>query len=289
MSKDNHKSDICILNCGDKDINLSHKIVMAILNITPDSFFDGGVNNTETAWLQKVECSIRDGAGIIDIGAISTRPGAAEVSQDQELERLIPAIKSIVKHFPEIVISVDTYRSAVAQAVIDEGAGMINDISGGTFDPEILSIVANARLPYIVMHIKGTPGNMQSNSEYNDVTVEVTDFLKQQTEKALQAGIQQVIWDPGFGFGKTVEHNYQLMKDLNLFKASGHPLLVGISRKSMINAILSTKPTEALNGTTVLNTFALLNGANIIRVHDVKEAVQAVKLVEMLTTRSTIE
>ena len=283
MSKDNQKSDFSILKCGDKDINLSHKIVMAILNITPDSFFDGGVNNTETAWLQKVEQSIRDGAGIIDIGAISTRPGAAEVSQNQELERLIPAIKSIVKHFPEIVISVDTYRSAVAQAVINEGAGMINDISGGTFDPEILSVVANASLPYIVMHIKGTPGNMQSNPKYKDITVEVTDFLKQQTEKALQAGIQQVIWDPGFGFGKTIEHNYRLMKDLKLFKVYGHPLLVGISRKSMINVILGIKPAEALNGTTVLNTFALLNGADILRVHDVKEAVEAIKLVEMLT------
>ena len=271
------------MNCGDKDINLSHKIVMAILNVTPDSFFDGGVNITETAWLQKVERSIRDGAGIIDIGAISTRPGAAEVSQDEELERLIPAIKSIVKYFPEIVISVDTYRSAVAHAVINEGAGMINDISGGTFDPEIFSIVANARLPYIMMHIKGTPRYMQANPSYDDVTGEVIDFLKQQTEKALLAGVKQVIWDPGFGFGKTVEHNYQLMKDLKLFKASGYPLLVGISRKSMINVVLGTKPAGALNGTTVLNTVALLNGADILRVHDVKEAVEAVKLVEMLS------
>ena len=283
MSKDNNKSGFPILKCGDKDINLSHKIVMAILNVTPDSFFDGGVNNTESAWLQKVEQSIRYGAGIIDIGAISTRPGAIEVSQNEELERLIPAIRSIVKNFPEIVISVDTYRSAVARAVIEEGAGMINDISGGTFDPEIFGVVADAHLPYIAMHIKGIPGNMQANPSYNDITTEVIDFLKQQTEKALLAGIEQVIWDPGFGFGKTVEHNYRLMKDLKLFKASGYPLLVGISRKSMINAILGTKPAGALNGTTVLNTFALLHGADILRVHDVKEAVEAVKLVEMLS------
>ena len=283
MSKDNNKSGFSILKCGDKDINLSRKIVMAIVNVTPDSFFDGGVNNTETAWLYKVEQSIGDGAGIIDIGAISTRPRAAEVSQSEELERLIPAIRSIVKHFPEIVISVDTYRSAVAKIMIDEGAGMINDISGGTFDPEIFSVVANANLPYIAMHIKGTPGNMQANPVYKDVSVEVIDFLKQQTQKALLAGVQQVIWDPGFGFGKTVEHNYRLMKDLKMFKTSGYPLLVGISRKSMINAVLGTKPVGALNGTTVLNTFALLNGADILRVHDVKEAVEAIKLVDMLS------
>jgi len=283
MSKDNNFSESFILNCGDKDINLSHKIVMAILNLTPDSFFDGGVNNTETAWLQKVERSISDGAGIIDIGAVSTRPGAAEVSQNEELQRLIPAIKSIIKHFPECVISVDTYRSAVASAVIDEGAGMINDISAGTFDPEIFSVVARARLPYIAMHLKGTAQNIHSNPGYNDIALEVINFLKQQTDIALQAGIQQVIWDPGFGFGKTVEQNYRLMKDLKLFKASGHPILVGISRKSMINVKLGTKSSEALNGTTVLNTFALLNGADILRVHDVKEAVEAIKLIGMLS------
>ena len=282
MIKDKHNSALTILKCGDKDINLSHKVVMAILNVTPDSFYDGGVNTSETAWLQKVEQSLGDGAEIIDIGAVSTRPGAKEVNQDEELERLIPAIKSILKHFPGSIISVDTYRSAVAHAVIEEGALMINDISGGTFDPEILKIVAHAGLPYIVMHIQGTPRNMQANPEYADITNEVIDFLKVQTEQAHQAGIQQVIWDPGFGFGKTNEHNFQLMKDLKLFKASGHPLLVGISRKSMINKVLGTKPSEALNGTTVLNTFALLNGADILRVHDVKEAVETIKLLEML-------
>ena len=282
MSKDNNKSESFILNCGDKDINLSHKIVMAILNLTPDSFFDGGANNTETAWLQKVERSISEGAGIIDIGAISTRPGAEEVSQNEELERLIPAIKSIINHFPECVISVDTYRSAVARAVIEEGAGMINDISGGTFDSGIFNVVANASLPYIAMHLKGTAQNIHANPGYKNIAIDVIDFLKQQTHLALQAGIQQVIWDPGFGFGKTIEDNYQLMKDLKLIKAIGYPVLVGISRKSMINKILETNPSEALNGTTVLNTFALLNGADILRVHDVKEAMEAVKLLEML-------
>ena len=283
MIKDKHKSEYAALNCGDKDINLSHKIVMAILNVTPDSFYDGGVNITERTWLQKVEQHITDGAEIIDIGAVSTRPGAKEVSQAEELERLIPVIKSISKHFPETIISVDTYRSAIAHAVIEEGAGMINDISGGTFDPEIFNVVAKTDIPYIVMHIKGIPKNMQIDPVYRNITNEVIEFLKQQTELATKAGIQQVIWDPGFGFGKTPEHNYQLMKDLKQFKTSGHPLLVGISRKSMINAILGTKPSEALNGTTVLNTFALLNGADILRVHDVKEAVQTIKLVDMLT------
>ena len=283
MIKDKHKSEYAALNCGDKDINLSHKIVMAILNVTPDSFYDGGVNITERTWLQKVEQHITDGAEIIDIGAVSTRPGAKEVNQAEELERLIPVIKSISKHFPETIISVDTYRSAIAHAVIEEGAGIINDISGGTFDPEIFNVVAKADIPYIVMHIKGTPKNMQIDPVYRNITNEVIEFLKQQTELATKAGIQQVIWDPGFGFGKTPEHNYQLMKDLKQFKTSGHPLLVGISRKSMINAILGTKPSEALNGTTVLNTFALLNGADILRVHDVKEAVQTIKLLDMLT------
>ena len=282
MIKDKHKSAYATLNCGDKDINLSHKIVMEILNVTPDSFYDGGVNITEQTWLQKVEQHINDGAEIIDIGAVSTRPGAKEVSENEELERLIPVIKSISKYFPEIILSIDTYRSEVARVVIEEGAGMINDISGGTFDPAILPVTAKAGVPYIVMHIKGNPKNMQINPSYDDITAEVMDFLNRQTAKANQAGIKQVIWDPGFGFGKTPEHNYRLMKDLKLFKASGHPLLVGISRKSMINVVLGTTPAEALNGTTVLNTFALLNGADILRVHDVKEAVQAIKLVEML-------
>ena len=283
MIKDKHKSAYATLNCGDKDINLSHKIVMAILNITPDSFYDGGVNVTERTWLQKVEQHISDGAGIIDIGAVSTRPGAKEVSLTEEMERLIPVIKSISKHFPEIILSVDTFRSEVAHAVILEGVGMINDISGGTFDPDILPVTAKAGVPYIVMHIKGNPKTMQINPKYINITTEVMDFLNQQTAKANKAGIKQVIWDPGFGFGKTSEHNFQLMKDLKMFKASGYPLLVGISRKSMINIILGTKPVEALNGTTVLNTYALLNGADILRVHDVKEAAQAIKLVELLS------
>ena len=283
MIKDKHKSVYAALKCGDKDINLSHKIVMAILNITPDSFYDGGVNVTERTWLQKVEQHISDGAGIIDIGAVSTRPGAKEVSLTEEMERLIPVIKSISKHFPEIILSVDTFRSEVAHAVILEGVGMINDISGGTFDPDILPVTAKAGVPYIVMHIKGNPKTMQINPKYINITTEVMDFLNQQTAKANKAGIKQVIWDPGFGFGKTSEHNFQLMKDLKMFKASGYPLLVGISRKSMINIILGTKPVEALNGTTVLNTYALLNGADILRVHDVKEAAQAIKLVELLS------
>jgi len=282
MIKDKHKSVYAALKCGDKDINLSHKIVMAILNVTPDSFYDGGVNVTEHTWLQKVEQHINDGAEIIDIGAVSTRPGAKEVSENEELERLIPVIKSISKYFPEIILSIDTYRSEVARVVIEEGAGMINDISGGTFDPAILPVTAKAGVPYIVMHIKGNPKNMQINPSYDDITAEVMDFLNRQTAKANQAGIKQVIWDPGFGFGKTPEHNYRLMKDLKLFKASGHPLLVGISRKSMINVVLGTTPAEALNGTSVLNTYALLNGADILRVHDVKEAVQAIKLLEQV-------
>ena len=279
MSKDSTKTTTPTLKCGNKDINLSHKVVMAILNITPDSFYDGGKNMTESSWLQKVDVSLNEGAGIIDIGAISTRPGASEVDEKEELTRLIPAIKSIIKNYPECIISVDTYRSVVADAAISEGALMINDISGGLFDPLIFDVTAKNNIPYIATHILGTPRNMQVNPFYNDVTKEVILFLEQQTEKAIKAGIQQVIWDPGFGFGKTIEHNYTLMNNLAEFKAKGYPLLVGISRKSMIYRLLNTTPSEALNGTTILNTIALLNGADILRVHDVKEAVEAVKIV----------
>jgi dihydropteroate synthase len=249
------------------------------LNITPDSFYDGGRNTTESSWLNKVEVAINEGAEIIDIGAISTRPGASEVDEKEELTRLIPAIKSIIKKFPECIISVDTYRSTVAKAVISEGALMINDISGGNFDPLIFDMVAKENIPYIAMHILGTPRNMQVNPIYTDVTKEVISFLEKQTDEAMKVGVKQIIWDPGFGFGKTIEHNYTLMNNLAAFKASGYPLLVGISRKSMIYKLLNTSPTEALNGTTVLNTIALLNGADILRVHDVKEAVEAVKIV----------
>ena len=282
MSKDSTKTTTPTLKCGNKDINLSHKVVMAILNITPDSFYDGGRNTTESNWLNKVDIALNEGAEIIDIGAISTRPGASEIDEKEELTRLIPAIKSIIKKFPECIISVDTYRSNVAKAVISEGALMINDISGGTFDPLIFDVVAKENIPYIAMHILGTPRNMQVNPIYTDVTKEVVSFLEKQTDEAMKAGVQQVIWDPGFGFGKTIEHNYTLMNNLAAFRESGCPLLVGISRKSMIYKLLSTSPTEALNGTTVLNTIALLNGADILRVHDVKEAVEAVKIVSAL-------
>ena len=198
------------------------------------------------------------------------------------MARLIPAIKSIIKNYPGCIISVDTYRSAVAEAVISEGALMINDISGGTYDPLIFEVVAKNDIPYIAMHILGTPQNMQVNPSYSDVTKEVLCFLEQQTTEAINAGVKQIIWDPGFGFGKTIEHNYTLMNNLAVFKVSGYPLLIGISRKSMIYRLLNTSPEKALNGTTVLNTIALLNGADILRVHDVKEAVEAVKIVSAL-------
>jgi dihydropteroate synthase len=252
---------------------------MGILNLTPDSFYDGGKYNSDKDLLQKVEIMLKEGANIIDIGAASTRPGASEISEEEEIKRLIPNIKKISKHFPEAIISVDTYRSKIAYEAIENGALMINDISGGTFDENMFKTIADLNVPYILMHIKGTPGNMQNNPEYSNVVEDVLRFFKEQLQKLDAFNVtKNIILDPGFGFGKNLDHNYILLKKLETIKALGFPLLVGVSRKSMINKVLETSPNDALNGTTVLNTIALLNGANILRVHDVNEAVEAVKI-----------
>ena len=255
---------------------------MGILNLTPDSFYDGGLYKDEKAFLSRVEKMLEEGAGIIDIGAVSTRPGANDVSLEDETKRLVPAIQKISKEFPEAILSVDTYRSEVAQQAIGAGAHIINDISGGTFDPGMFSTIAQLQVPYILMHIKGTPKNMQHNPIYSDVVEEIKSFFEQQLSKLEELSVtENIILDPGFGFGKTLEANYTILKELSSFKELGCPLLVGISRKSMINKVLGTKPKDALNGTTAIHTLALLNGANILRVHDVKEAVEAVKLMEV--------
>ncbi|MCD4664947.1 MAG: dihydropteroate synthase [Bacteroidales bacterium] len=269
------------LNCNGKILSLAKPVIMGILNVTPDSFYDGGKYSSEKKLLIKVGKMITDEAAIIDIGAISTRPGAEEVNEEEELSRLIPHIKVIRKHFPDIFISVDTFRSIVANEAINEGANIVNDISGGTYDDKMFELIARYKVPYIMMHIKGMPKNMQENPQYENVVEEIKSFFTRQLKKLAKLGLtDNIILDPGFGFGKTSEHNFEILRNLNSFKRLGYPVLAGISRKSMINKVLITQPVEALNGTTVLNTIALLNGANILRVHDVKEAVEALKLMD---------
>jgi len=267
------------IQLGNKKLDLILPKVMGILNLTPDSFYDGGVYKSEKEFLSKVETMQKDGVDIIDIGAVSTRPGAAEVSETEEIQRLLPTIKKISSAFPDVIISVDTYRSEVARLSINEGAHIINDISGGTFDDQMAQTIAELKVPYILMHIQGSPKNMQNNPAYENVTRDIIKFFEKQlkTLNALQVH-NNIILDPGFGFGKNLSHNYELLKNLEKIRFLGYPVLAGVSRKSMINKVLETAPKNALNGTTVVNTIALLNGANILRVHDVKAAKEAIKI-----------
>lgn len=269
------------INCGGKLISLEKPLVMGILNLTPDSFFDGGKNRDIVAAMKHTEKMLAEGAAFIDIGAVSTRPGAAGVTAEEEEYRLIPVLNQIAKEFPDAIISVDTFRSQTAIKAVDCGAQMINDISAGGFDKEMFATIARLRVPYIIMHIQGTPADMQQNPVYNDVVKEIIFYMSDKVGQLRQLGVNDVIIDPGFGFGKTVEHNYELLNNLHCFSFFELPLLAGLSRKSMINKVLGCNPENALNGTTVLNTIALLKGANILRVHDVKEAVEAVRLVGM--------
>ncbi|MBA3705675.1 MAG: dihydropteroate synthase [Bacteroidetes bacterium] len=263
-------------------IGQTTSLVMGILNITPDSFFDGGKYNTEEEWLSRVSKMISEGADIIDIGACSTRPGAIIISEQEETERLIPVIKSVRKHFPGTLISADTFRASIAEKAVNAGATIINDISGGTMDTEMFPAIARLQVPYVLMHMQGTPQTMQENPQYGNVTEEVLSFFNDRIGKLKALGFEKIILDPGFGFGKRLEHNYQLLRDLEKFQSFNYPILVGFSRKSMINKILNTKPENALNGTTILNTIALEKGATILRVHDVKEAKEVIKIWEYL-------
>ena len=272
------------LDCGIKILDLSTPAVMGILNVTPDSFYDGGKYDDTQSIKAQVEKMIEEGADIIDIGGYSTRPNAKDISEKEELERVIPALRSVRKEFPETIISIDTFRSLVAVKAVDAGANIINDISGGTLDKNMFSTLAKLKVPYILMHIKGTPQDMQKDPVYENVTDEVKKYFTENISELKNLGVSQIILDPGFGFGKTVEHNYQLLKDLPIFKSLGFPVMTGISRKSMINKVLKTKPENALNGTTVANTIALINGANILRVHDVKEAKEAIQIVAYADT-----
>jgi len=269
-----------------KILDLSHPIVMGILNVTPDSFFDGGKYKTEKKVLKRAEDILEQGGSIIDIGALSTQPGTDAISTKEEIDRLLPAVKAVKKNFPDAFVSIDTYRSWVALKVIEDcGPCMVNDVSGGNFDPHMFDTVGKLGVPYILMHMQGTPLKMQENPEYDDIIRDISLFFTERVKQLTKAGVKDVIIDPGFGFGKTLEHNYELLNRLDSFKVFQLPLMVGVSRKSMIYKLLKSNPEEALNGTSVVNTLALMGGADILRVHDVKEAAEALRIFE--TVRST--
>ncbi len=251
---------------------------MGILNVTPDSFYDGGKYNNLSTILNRAEKMLTEGATIIDIGGMSSRPGAKEVPVNEELKRSIPAVKAIRKEFPEAYISIDTVWAEVARQAIDAGADMVNDISSGSMDKSLIPTVGQLGVPYILMHIQGKPQTMQNNPQYDNVITDILDFFIQKTDELRQHGIHDMIIDPGFGFGKTVEHNYTILRQMSDFQILNLPVLVGISRKSMIYKVLDTTPDKALNGTTALHVIALQNGAKILRVHDVREAVEVIEL-----------
>jgi dihydropteroate synthase len=270
------------LKIRDKLLNLEQPKIMAILNVTPDSFFDGGRFNTEIKVLNQVEKFINEGADIIDIGGYSSRPGAQNISIQTELKRVISNIKLIRKEFPEIFISIDTFRSEVARESYFSGADIINDISGGNLDTEMLKTVGELGATYILMHMRGNPQNMSLKTNYKNITQDILDYLSNGIELAKANGINDIIVDPGFGFAKNIKQNFSLLNNLKDFKVLNYPILVGISRKSMIYKTLNIDVQEALNGTTVLHTVALLKGANIIRTHDVKELMECIKLIDEL-------
>ncbi|MHC5310469.1 dihydropteroate synthase [Myroides sp. LJL116] len=271
------------INCKGELIDLSDPKIMGILNITPNSFFDGGKYKSDRDFLAQGELMLEQGADFLDLGAYSSKPSADFVTQDQELARIIPVVELLVKEFPQVKISIDTFRGEVARQSILAGACMVNDISGGKLDPTMLEVVGQLQVPYILMHMKGNPQTMQSLAEYQNITKEVITYFSEQVALAREKGIHDIIIDPGFGFAKTLEQNYELMQHMELLHALDLPILVGISRKSMIYKLLETTAEFALNGTTVLNTIALQKGASILRVHDVLQAVQTKKIYNALT------
>ncbi len=267
-------------SCNGKIIKFNKPLIMSIVNITPDSFYDGGKYDSESDVLKDVEDKINSGANIIDIGASSTRPNSDEITEKEEWQRLKGVLISVRANFPDILLSVDTYRASVAKKSAEHGIDIINDISGGNLDSLMFKTVADLNIPYILMHIQGTPKTMQKNPKYLNVVDEVKKDFESKITQLINLGFNKIILDPGFGFGKSLENNYQLLKSLNIFSSFNYPLLAGVSRKSMINRVIGTNPVTALNGTTVLNTIALQNGASILRVHDAFEAKQAIELVE---------
>ena len=270
------------INCKGTLINLSTPKVMGIVNVTPDSFFDGGKLTNSNEIVLQVDKMLREGATFIDLGGYSSKPGAEFVSEAEELDRVVPIVKLLVEKFPDILLSIDTFRSEVAKQAIEHGAALINDISAGQLDEKMLETVAKLKVPYIMMHMKGTPKTMQSLANYDDLLKEMNFYFSERVAKARSFGLNDIIIDPGFGFAKTLEQNYELLQNLELLQFHDLPILAGISRKSMIYKTLETSPEHALNGTTFLHAFCLQKGANILRVHDVKEAVECVSLIRQL-------
>ncbi|HNJ25942.1 MAG TPA: dihydropteroate synthase [Chitinophagaceae bacterium] len=267
------------LNCNGRLLNIDKSIVMGIINITPDSFYSGSRYESQDEILNRAAQMINEGATILDIGGQSTRPGSTRLRDEEELERVLEPISSIRKEFPEIFISIDTFYSLVAKEAVRAGADIVNDISAGSLDEQLIETVAALKVPYVLMHMKGNPQNMQEQTHYEDVTENVYAFLKQKKVELLDAGIKDLIVDPGFGFGKNISQNFELLKNLSIFKDLESPILLGISRKSFIYKTLGISAADALNGTTVLNTIGLSNGASILRVHDVRAAREAIELV----------
>lgn len=263
---------------GGKIIDLTAPKVMGILNVTPDSFYDGGRYAQENKFLQQAEKMVVEGADFIDVGGHSTRPNATDISEREELDRVIPVVKVLLKEFPSAIISIDTFRAAIAKAAVEEGAGMINDISAGELDKEMIDTVGKLQVPYIAMHMRGTPQTMTQFTTYENLLREMLEYFHRKLYQLKTAGIKDVIIDPGFGFAKTIDQNFELLTNLERLHILEKPLLVGLSRKSMIWRTLKTTPEAALNGTTVLNTLALLKGASILRAHDVKEATEVIQL-----------
>jgi dihydropteroate synthase len=282
MAKDTFFQIKTSLNVAGKILDLSIPKVMGILNITPDSFFEGSRTQSVKEILAQAEKMLIEGADILDLGAYSSRPGATDISTEEEKSRLIPAVKLIAKHFPEAVISVDTFRANVAKEAVENGAHIINDISGGNLDQEMFKTVGELGVPYILMHMKGTPQTMKDLTDYNDLFGDIKLYFSEKIVQLKQAGVKDIILDLGFGFAKNIKQNFELLNHLADFRTLGFPILAGLSRKSMIYKTLDIDANEALNGTTVLNTIALINGASILRVHDVKEASEAILLINKI-------
>ena len=268
------------VNCQGQLLNVSEPQIMGILNVTPDSFYDGGRYADESAIINQVERMLTEGASIIDIGGYSSRPGAKHISEKEELERVIPIVETIHSEFPDAILSVDTFRSSIVAKAIESGASIINDISGGELDNKMFEIIAHYNVPYILMHMKGNPQTMKNESSYKNMMEEIILYFSKKINALRKMGVNDIIIDPGFGFSKTLEQNYELLHKLNEFKLFELPILVGISRKSMVNKILNVKAEDALNGSTALHALAITNGANLLRVHDVKEAIEVLKIVK---------